>query len=82
MQGNWRQQHLSDIVMGSSRGCSMAERLDRLPPAMTAAAILKTRTLTNLYNERPAWLDDALRYRSGSRMVGIRRPAQQSSNPG
>jgi hypothetical protein len=26
-----------------------------------AAAILKKRTLTNLYNERPAWLDDAHR---------------------
>ncbi len=26
-----------------------------------AAAILKKRTLTNLYNERPAWLDNAHR---------------------
>ena len=26
-----------------------------------AAAILRTRTLTNLYNERPAWLDNAHR---------------------
>jgi type II restriction/modification system DNA methylase subunit YeeA len=26
-----------------------------------AAATLKTRTLTNLYNERPAWLDNAHR---------------------
>jgi len=26
-----------------------------------AAAILKKRTLTNLYNERPAWLDHAHR---------------------
>jgi hypothetical protein len=26
-----------------------------------AAAILKKRTLTNLYNERPAWLDNAPR---------------------
>ena len=26
-----------------------------------AAAVLKKRTLTNLYNERPAWLDNAHR---------------------
>jgi len=32
-----------------------------LPVSPTAAAILKTRTLTNLYNERPAWLDNAHR---------------------
>jgi type II restriction/modification system DNA methylase subunit YeeA len=33
---------------------------DRLLPAdEQAAAILKKRTLTNLYNERPAWLDHA-----------------------
>ena len=31
---------------------------DRIVPVSPrAAAILKTRTLTNLYNERPAWLD-------------------------
>ena len=35
---------------------------DRIVPAgPKAAAILKTRTLTNLYNERPAWLDNAHR---------------------
>jgi hypothetical protein len=35
---------------------------DRLLPVdATAAAILKTRTLTNLYNERPAWLANAHR---------------------
>src|SRR5262249_40669552 len=35
---------------------------DRIVPADgKAAAILKTRTLTNLYNERPAWLDAAHR---------------------
>jgi hypothetical protein len=28
---------------------------------LRAAAVLKTRTLTNLYNERPAWLDNAHR---------------------
>ena len=32
-----------------------------LPVDPRAAAILKTRTLTNLYNERPAWLDNAHR---------------------
>ncbi len=32
-----------------------------LPVNPSAAAILKTRTLTNLYNERPAWLDNAHR---------------------
>jgi type II restriction/modification system DNA methylase subunit YeeA len=35
------------------------ERL--LPANDAAAAILKTRTLTNLYNERPAWLTNAHR---------------------
>jgi len=36
--------------------------LDRiLPVDDKAAAILKKRTLTNLYNERPAWLDHAHR---------------------
>ncbi|MBV9859594.1 MAG: class I SAM-dependent DNA methyltransferase [Alphaproteobacteria bacterium] len=35
---------------------------DRILPRDAAAAkILKTRTLTNLYNERPAWLDHAHR---------------------
>jgi type II restriction/modification system DNA methylase subunit YeeA len=32
-----------------------------LPVNPSAAAILKTRTPTNLYNERPAWLDNAHR---------------------
>ena len=32
-----------------------------LPRDDAAAAILKTRTLTNLYNARPAWLDHAHR---------------------
>lgn len=32
-----------------------------LPVDAKAAAILKKRTLTNLYNERPAWLDHAHR---------------------
>jgi type II restriction/modification system DNA methylase subunit YeeA len=35
---------------------------DRIAPVSPkAAAILKKRTLTNLYNERPAWLDNAHR---------------------
>ena len=35
---------------------------DRIVPVSAeAAAILKKRTLTNLYNERPAWLDNAHR---------------------
>lgn len=35
---------------------------DRVVPAdARAATILKSRTLTNLYNERPTWLDDAHR---------------------
>ena len=32
-----------------------------LPKDDAAAAVLKTRTLTNLYNQRPAWLDNAHR---------------------
>jgi hypothetical protein len=31
------------------------------PVSPEAAAVLKKRTLTNLYNERPAWLDNAHR---------------------
>lgn len=35
---------------------------DRIVPVdERAAAILRKRTLTNLYNERPAWLDNAHR---------------------
>lgn len=30
-----------------------------LPVCAEAAKVLKTRTLTNLYNQRPAWLDMA-----------------------
>jgi type II restriction/modification system DNA methylase subunit YeeA len=32
-----------------------------LPVGSKAAAVLKKRTLTNLYNDRPAWLDNAHR---------------------
>ena len=34
---------------------------DRLLPVDEASAVLKTRTLTSLYNQRPAWLDNAHR---------------------
>jgi hypothetical protein len=35
---------------------------DRIVPVSPkASAVLKKRTLTNLYNERPAWLDNAYR---------------------
>ena len=35
---------------------------DRIVPVSAkVAAVLKKRTLTNLYNERPAWLDNAHR---------------------
>jgi hypothetical protein len=34
---------------------------DPSPQAIAAAAVLKKRTLTNLYNARPAWLDHAHR---------------------
>jgi len=35
---------------------------DRIVPVSEkAASVLKKRTLTNLYNERPAWLDHAHR---------------------
>jgi hypothetical protein len=32
-----------------------------LPKNESAAAVLKKRTLTNLYNERPTWLENAHR---------------------
>ena len=41
---------------------------DRLLPKDDAAAeVLKKRTLTNLYNQRPAWLDHAAPHRSTPR---------------
>jgi hypothetical protein len=40
---------------------------DRIVPVSPKAAqILKKRTLTNLYNERPAWLDNAHRELDGA----------------
>ena len=41
-----------------------------LPVDDKAAAILKKRTLTNLYNERPAWLDH--RHKALDEAVGSR----------
>ena len=44
-----------DVVPEVAPGCR-----ERIPPKTAeAAAKLKTRTLTNLYNERPSWLDSA-----------------------
>ena len=40
-----------------------------LPVNEEAAAVLKKRTLTNLYNERPAWLDNAHRELSRDSLV-------------
>jgi hypothetical protein len=45
--------HVPEVVEG------YPERI--LPKDEAAAQILKQRTLTNLYNERPAWLDHAHR---------------------
>jgi type II restriction/modification system DNA methylase subunit YeeA len=40
----------------------VAEYPDRIfPVGPEAAAVLRKRTLTNLYNDRPAWLDNAHR---------------------
>ncbi|MGX6648801.1 hypothetical protein ACWCOP_12770 [Maricaulaceae bacterium MS644] len=35
--------------------------IDTMPVDEAAAAVLKERTLTNLHNQRPAWLDHAHR---------------------
>jgi type II restriction/modification system DNA methylase subunit YeeA len=45
--------HVPEVVKG------YPDRI--LPKDEAAAQVLKTRTLTNLYNERPAWLDNAHR---------------------
>jgi hypothetical protein len=59
-----------------------------LPKDDAAAAVLKKRALTNLYNARPAWLDHAHRaldeavaeaYGWGDRLA--RRPADRRRNP-
>jgi type II restriction/modification system DNA methylase subunit YeeA len=52
---------------------------DRIVPANPkAAAVLKTRTLTNLYNERPAWLDNAHRDLDAAVAAGYGWPADIS----
>ena len=49
-----------------------------LPVSAQAAAILKKRTLTNLYNERPAWLDNAHRDLDAAVAVAYGWPADIS----
>jgi type II restriction/modification system DNA methylase subunit YeeA len=50
--------HVPEVVAGSP---------DRIVPKDAAAAqVLKQRTLTNLYNKRPAWLDNAHRDLDGA----------------
>jgi type II restriction/modification system DNA methylase subunit YeeA len=52
---------------------------DRIVPVSPkAAAILKKRTLTNLYNERPAWLDNAHRELDGAVAAAYGWPADIS----
>jgi type II restriction/modification system DNA methylase subunit YeeA len=52
---------------------------DRIVPVgPKAAVILKKRTLTNLYNERPAWLDNAHRDLDAAVAAAYRRPADIS----
>jgi type II restriction/modification system DNA methylase subunit YeeA len=49
---------------------------DRIvPKSAKAAAVLKKRTLTNLYNERPAWLDNAHRDLDGAVAAAYGWPA-------
>jgi hypothetical protein len=57
-------QRVPEVVPTAAQRAAGAEQVypDRLLPVdEKAAAILKKRTLTNLYNERPAWLDHAHR---------------------
>jgi type II restriction/modification system DNA methylase subunit YeeA len=57
-------QRVAEVVSTAEQRKAGAEQIypDRiLPVDEKAAAILKKRTLTNLYNERPAWLDHAHR---------------------
>ena len=49
-----------------------------LPKDEAAAAILKKRTLTNLYNERPAWLDHAHKALDEAVAAAYGWPADQS----
>jgi len=58
LRNNWL--NPSDLVMHVPE--VVAGYPDRIVPKDAAAAqVLKQRTLTNLYNERPAWLDNAHR---------------------
>jgi hypothetical protein len=58
LRNNWL--NPSDLVMPVPE--VVAGYPDRIVPKDAAAAqVLKQRTLTNLYNERPAWLDNAHR---------------------
>ena len=57
-------QRVPEVVPTAEQREAGAEKIypDRiLPVDDKAAAILKNRTLTKLYNERPAWLDHALK---------------------
>ncbi len=47
--------------MGGSRSRSRTRLPDRIIPKPEHAVELKKRTLTHLYNQRPAWLDHAHR---------------------
>ena len=49
-----------------------------VPVSPKAATILKKRTLTNLYNERPAWLDNAHRELDASVAAAYGWPADIS----
>jgi type II restriction/modification system DNA methylase subunit YeeA len=49
-----------------------------VPVSPKAAAILKKRTLTNLYNERPVWLDNAHRKFDAAVAAAYGRPADIS----
>jgi hypothetical protein len=52
---------------------------DRIVPVNPkAAVILKKRTWTNLYNERPAWLDHAHRELDAAVAAAYRWPAEIS----
>jgi hypothetical protein len=58
LRNNWL--NPSDLVMRAPE--VMEGYPDRILPKNEAAAqVLKTRTLTNLYNERPTWLENAHR---------------------
>ena len=49
------------VVKPDARGIGTARWPRLVPKTVDAVAMLKKRTLTNLYNERPTWLDLAHR---------------------